>query len=365
MGNETNNFSSMGTVEIENNNKYSLRVVLVEEDKAMHSLWLPPQEDGLYRFEGDDEASIPILITAENGNYYASIAGNGAFYFEENRPVGKRVTIENQSFVKAVVDGQSYVIYAEFETELDRVFVPYYFEQRTRISIGRLADREIIYSNSRVSRRHADLVWANDRWNIVDNESKNGVYVNGRKIPVNVTNAPGSKEVLWPLFVGDVVYIVGLTMIIGIGFISINNAGNRITMNTPKIRPVLSRSDIAFSKCPENVDDQYFNRQPRRRKLLKPDSIEIENPPFPMSDGKIPLLLRLGNPLISGGRAIATGNYLGAVSSLILPGITQALTEKDRKDYEAKRNVVYREYLQIKEKEIKTELERLTIKCQV
>lgn len=80
-------------------------------------------------------------------------------------------------------------------------------------------------------------------------------------------------------------------------------------------------------------------------KNIDPKPIEIEMPPMSLKGNNIPLLLRLGSPMLMGGQALMTGNIFMAMTSMVLPTLTQGFTEKERREYEAKRLESYRKYL--------------------
>jgi pSer/pThr/pTyr-binding forkhead associated (FHA) protein len=55
--------------------------------------------------------------------------------------------------------------------------------ERSPITIGRRPDNDIVLSwDSEVSRRHAYLLHTGDGWALVDDESRNGSYLNGERI---------------------------------------------------------------------------------------------------------------------------------------------------------------------------------------
>ena len=82
-----------------------------------------------------------------------------------------------------------------------------------------------------------------------------------------------------------------------------------------------------------------------KMKNIDPKPIEIEMPPMSLKGNNIPLLLRLGSPMLMGGQALMTGNIFMAMTSMVLPTLTQGFTEKERREYEAKRLESYRKYL--------------------
>ena len=327
------------------NKNYPMRVVLLEGNHIMRSVWLPAEKEGFYVFAPDENGeTIPLSIVAENGEWYANLSRNGQFILQ-GEYCGKKVVLKNKFSIIVVIGERRFNLYSEVEYENDNVFLPYYIEPHSDITIGRLETCDIFYPNALVSREHAFLHFENNLWFIVDANSKNGVFVNGR----NVKQAR--------LHVGDIIYIMGLFIIMGVGFISINNANGRVKLTSQKVR--LIANDDPDYKPYENSrkpEPPLFDRLPRKKFKVSPKEIEIEMPPMPMGANKIPLLLRMGNPILSGGRAIVTGNPFSAVSSLLMPLVTQGFTEKDRKEYEHARETKYREYLQYKSQEISQEI---------
>ncbi len=326
------------------NNSYPMHVVLLEQGHFMRSLWLPEEKEGRFIFEAAAYGkTVPISVIAENGEWYAIAGKNGQFVFNGGI-TEKKVVLHDCSLNMVSFGDRNYTLYSEFERERDNVFLPYYIEKHTDIHIGRLPNCDICYPNPFISRDHAMLHWENETWYIVDLNSKNGVFLNGASV---------TKAQVKP---GDVIYIMGVYIIMGVGYVCINNANNRIQITSPKLRPINNDSDIEYLKYSSKSQDAFFDRKPRKNFKIDKKEIEIEMPPMSMNAEKTPLLLRMGNPLLTGGRAIATGNVFSAVTSLVLPAITQGLTEKDRKEYEALRNEKYREYLEYISEEIDNEI---------
>lgn len=322
-----------------------MQVVLIEKGGDMRVLWLPADLEGRYYFTENNSRDpiIPLSISAGDDCWQANCGAGGRFE-SLGKVLGSHIELTNRILVEVNYGDKSFILYVEDQIPGDNIFIPYYIEPHSDIHIGRREDNEICYPNPRVSREHACIHWTSDGWYIIDNQSQNGVYHNGRRI---------SNQ---KLQVGDVVFIVGLYIVIGAGYIVINNANNRVFLNGPKIRQIQTQKDVLFAVPESFKGDTFFERLPRRSFKIKFDPIEIESPPTPIPANKIPFLLRMGNPVLFGGRALMTGNAVSAISSLVLPSLTQGLTEKDRKEYEIKRQAFYAEYLQEKEKEINQEI---------
>lgn len=331
-----------------------MTVALISESGAFQTIWLPADMEGRYRFQGGLNLDLPLYIESD-GSQWVAYAEKDAFFQIDEAGEQQTLPITDQLVTQITFHGRVYAMYAEINRPGDNVFLPYYLEERLDYTIGRNPENQISYPNETVSRRHAILHWDHDAWTVIDCGSTNGTYVNGRQV----------REAR--LVNGDIIYIMGLYILVGAGFVGMNNANGRVHINTPRIRRIFGENDILYPQSSmARQARSLFDRQPRKKLAVNPEPIEIESPPMPLTASKIPLLLRMGSPMIMGGRALATGNIAMAMTSLVFPALTQGLTEKDRKEYEAKRLLVYRDYLSGKEQEIlreKSEEERLLDEC--
>jgi len=332
---------------------FPMRVVLIPQTGEMRTLWLPSHVEGRYSFldsAGSDDG-LPFYIEAAAGKWIAN-SGKAAVFLQAALPgqdgaAKHELELSDKRLANLKYNESTYALYAEVERPGDYVFLPYYMEERTEYIIGRQEGSDICYPNRMVSREHAVLRWNGGAWEIIDQNSSNGVYVNGRRV----------KRAA--LRVGDCVFIMGLYMLMGAGFMAINNANGRVTFNTLKIRRITGQGDVFYPEARAGYEGAaLFDRQPRRQRRVNADPISIEMPPMPISKNKIPLLLRMGSPMLMGGQALMNGNLIMAMTSMVFPSLTQGLTEKDRKEYEAKRVERYREYLAAKREEILTEKAR-------
>lgn len=323
----------------EPNENLPLRVWLMEKGERMSELWLPEAAEGRYDFGVNSKGEVyPVKITAENGKWIA-VCCNAASLADGS----ERLTITDGMRTSIRVNQRLYTIYAEKEHHGDNLFVPYRMDKSQTIRIGRHTECDICCRNNLVSRLHATIRWGRAGWVIHDEGSTNGTYVNGRQVVESL------------LRVGDTVFIVGLRLILGVDYIAINSGNGRASVNDAVLRVIDGAKVIRYALGEASVN-HAFQRYPRRRELLAPNAISVESPPPSMSS-QMPLLLRVGNPLLSGGRAAVTGNVFGAITSMLMPLATQGFTEKDRHAYEKKRKEKYREYLAAKREEILKEIQ--------
>lgn len=321
-----------------------IHAILIEQNVGISELWLPSMIEGKYSFSA---AEGRISIIADGSRWKACVASGG--YFLINDPANpsvplkkKELFVHSNSLYVACIGKRVFSLYLEDASDISKVFHPYYLEKNRDIYIGREPACDIQYRNRYVSREHAVLKDLGNKLIITDKNSRNGVYVNGKRVQTA------------ELQLCDVVHILGLCMIVGAGYIVVNKA-DKCGIMSQRLIPLSKKPNIQYLPQTGTKLD-FYDRKPRKKYKLEAKEIEIELPPNPLPKMKIPLALRLGNNAIMGGSAILSGNYIGAVSSMVLPALTQGLTEKDKKDYEEKRISRYREYLHTIEEEIASEI---------
>lgn len=322
-----------------NSENKSLHAVLLGKNGRMSELWLPITAEGKHTFSVVDEQ---ISIVAEENSWIAQITGSG-FFFDENGHMCNQIVLSVNSLVVANIDNNLYSLYLEEVFDSNRIFYPYSLEKNMDILIGRNAVCDICYPNQFVSGNHAVLKYSGEKLTIINNGSTNGVYVNSEFV----------QEA--DLSLGDVVYIMGLYIIVGAGYITMNNV-HRCDIITQRVKPLRENMCLDYPE-PSYSANKLYDRKPRKKYKLDKKTIEIDLPPSPLSKTKMPLFLRLGNTALMGGQALLSGNYFSALTSMFFPALTQGFTEKDRKEYETTRVDRYREYLKCKEEEILTEIQ--------
>jgi pSer/pThr/pTyr-binding forkhead associated (FHA) protein len=66
-----------------------------------------------------------------------------------------------------------------------------YALRRCFTRIGRNQDNDIVVNSNRVSRYHAEIVREDDDLKLIDKDSRNGVWLNGKKINESAVIRPG------------------------------------------------------------------------------------------------------------------------------------------------------------------------------
>ena len=308
-------------------------VILRTDSNRIISMRLPKMPDGVIHFPNAEKETVPVRFEAINGVWnavcispYGIIDASGTEYNQIELRDGMLIPISHMQ--------HRYFLSIEAKNTNHLTFINYSLMGLSEITIGRSNENDIVCDNHLVSGLHAKLIHSNSNWKIVDCGSSNGVFVNGIKVPSAA------------LSLGDNIYINGIQIIMGVGFISICNS--RFVHVKENRLPRFMQADTLSVPLPpqkKQGESDLFNRLPRRRAAFNPPKIVIEPPPMSLKNSQIPMLLRLGSSMVMGGTSALAGNYTMLLSSVAFPFITQKYTDKQRKEYEAKREETYGNYL--------------------
>lgn len=317
--------------------KQNMQVVLLEKSGFRYSLWLPVEREGRYEFPKNEHGVAPDVCIVGDGERWTVVDSQKEeiIYGVLESGVDSEINISRHN--------EKYTLYVEDSSDGNKLFLPYTFEKNCEIVLGRHDTCDLVYGLPSVSKRHVSFYHNDGNWFVRDLGSLNGTYLNNRLV---------SESVIKP---GDKIYVMGACIICGVNYFAINNADGKIMLASHKVRAVNSQKEIEVTKPEEQEIIDYFERSPRGMYIIPTDPIEFQMPPMSIKGGKMPLLLRMGNSILSGGSALLMGNLMSATTSLFLPGLTQGLTEKEQKEYEEKRYEMYQHYLNEMKKEILNE----------
>lgn len=328
------------------NSMHSFHLVLLTDADEMHEMWLPKISEGFFNFTDRPEYNF-LSIIAKDGRWVA-VCQKPAFFKEVPVLESYESPIYDGALLKISVDERSYILFAEKVQKERLVFHNYNVYPEIEITIGSYPDNDIYYKGPYVSRHHAVLRRQGGSWSLSCKDNIYGAYVNGE------------KKSYANLKLGDVVYLIGLKIIIGISFFSINSGIGEVTVSTRIVEDIagtLKGGYCYYDQQSKGRDDQFFNRQPRKRAEIEDKIITIEGPPMSMSNTQMPLLLRMGSSMVMGGAAALAGNFLTLISSVLFPFMSSKYTDKQREEYERLRSVKYTQYLAGKRNEIDEAIE--------
>lgn len=356
-----------------------LQLTLFKKE-AIFSLVLPEKYNGQYwvtQINEKNEEEKVISVEGIEGKWILKSNKNAIILNKNNEKI-KEIPVEPLNFYRIFLKdtNEKVLLYSEPITDDRRIFEKLLLPTDGRITIGRSEKCDISFSNAFTSSNHGEIIISNDI-TIKDLNSSNGTFVNGIR---------GNSKVLMP---GDIVYIMGLKLIISKGFIAINNPDGSMNYNKEVLRK-FPRQSIDASKEEEDFYEDgsrinLFYRSPRFKRDIKKAEIKIDPPPALGNLEETPLMFLLGPSITMGMASLFTGvltlqnvmrnngDIMMAMPTLMMsfsmllgtvmwPILTKKYERKKRTEKELLRKEKYREYIKsvreriVKESEHQSEI---------
>ena len=292
---------------IRKNNLYSITL----PSKAKGQFWLCDKDD-------KGRSRELIRIEAENENWVLK-SNKVAWIVDGNKQRIEQTLIKPLSFHSLEISGvkERVSVFAEQISNERQCLNKILVTNSCELSIGRSAQHNISYDNNFISelsgRGHAKLVFDGNNWSITDNNSTNGTYVNGELVT--------SRQ----LSFGDIIYIMGLRIVVGKSFFAINNPEGKVMLSSNALKKYEPQKIEDITDSDEIPADDFFYRSPRFKRAFEKAEINIDPPPQLQKIDQMPLALMLGPSLTMGLTSLSTG--ILTVSNITTSGgdIKQAL----------------------------------------
>lgn len=334
-------------------------VNLIKVDR-MFSYNLPQKVKGQYWVHDLDSKGNQrrlFCIEAINNSWILKSNKNiEIFDAHENTPNGIRLERASFLYIRIIDTDEKVILFTEIADQSRQSMTKISALHPCSLTIGRNQDNNLIFDYAVVSGTHAQLVFSGQSWSIVDLGSKNGIYVNGNRVTAS------------ELKCGDLVYIMGLRIIIGNSFFAVNNPDGKLIIRSDDLAQYQAPPIIPSNQEIEPAEKNYYFRSPRFHREVEHAEIKID-PPTPLQKmDTVPLALMLGPSLTMGMASMSTGvlsvtNVLSnggsitqALPSMIMsfsmllgtvlwPVLTKRYEKKQKIKEEKKRQKKYLEYL--------------------
>lgn len=350
-------------------------VRLIKKTK-IYNFTLPKKVSGNYWItDNDNLGNTRNLINVEESNGFWKIKSD----FETKIMMGDQ-EIEsailkdyNLYFLKINTDNEYVILYCspsiDYKTNRLRLI------QGGEIVIGNDPKANIYYNYPLVSRQHARLIYNNSKqWIVQDLNSKYGTYVNNFAVT--------SKTLEY----GDIIFIMGMRIIVLDGYIVINEINKLIEFDQNMFKveyPVIQTQKEFDNPDEEGIEfykeDDYFYRNPRFKTKIEPVNIEIDAPPGKTPEDKTPLIYTIGPMLamamtsiysaynavvgvIDGSKDLSTAMpsllmaFAMLTTMLLWPMLSKSYQKRQRKKQEELRQSKYLEYISTKRAKIESEM---------
>ncbi len=300
-----------------------LSVTLIQ-NTALSMITLPDKKEGRYFIEyyKDDGQKHTIAIDGKENSWMIS-SGMHCRIKEEKGYSGAHV-IEDNDLFSVEIDGEECIILSEPVVQEKCMYMKLFLKNDDAdISIGQKSDNIISINSRYVSGNHAVISRKNGVWTVNDMESKNGTFVNNRRITSSELRA------------GDTVSILGYKFIIGDCFISANIFDENIVYNKdvlyekPAFTPI---KKPAYENT--KAEKKFFYRTLKlNEKVVTEKSIELEAPPALEKRRDTSSILRFGpsftmclGSVMTAGFSVLASHYRHQPIGYVMPSIIMACT---------------------------------------
>ena len=365
-------------------------VTLIGKEK-IYKTRLPKEIAGNYWIVGENGKKI-INIEARNGLWTI----NSTSHIKILKPkaiknINVAKTAEKQSnILDSVVLTEYSINYLYIGDISNNVFIlycePVYedfiklkINNQQEIKIGSGIDNDIIYKNPLVKETQARIFLSNGKKLLENYDNDFGTFINNISV--------GKKQRL--LFNGDIIYIMGLKIIIIGSNIFINAPFNKVTYNREIF--ILEKNEVKPIEIDNNEDEDedvelysdsdYFARAPKINNLIERQKIKIDPPPQSQNKEGMPLIYVLGSSLTmalisvitmaSTIDRLASGettlkdsifslliSFAMIVSMILFPILNRRYEKKQRNKDERIRQERYKKYINSKIKQIDEIMEK-------
>ncbi len=349
-----------------------MKVILIKNGK-LYNYTLPKEiKDNYWITDIDSFDNIRNLINIEEDNGNWVLVSNYDTHIVDTKNTYDRIFLTEYQFYTLKNDSENNYYYLYAIPDVEKSYVRYSIVENGTLLIGQDNSNNIIYKNVLVSDIHAYLEYNDGIWQIKDNNSITGVYVNDTRIA-------DSKVLNY----GDIVFIAGLKIIVMHDFILINDINGKVKVSSSILKIKEKESyqiDDSILKDEElnrslYSKEEYFYRSPRFIEDIVKEEITIDNPPAKIKPPENSAIMTIG-PMFTMGLTSFTTAFLTIsniqnrtttlrqsipslvtagsmfISMLIWPLISRKIEKRRRIKQEEERVKKYSAYLDEKAKEI-------------
>lgn len=348
-------------------------IVNLIKTKQMLSYTLPEKVKGqIWINDFDDNDTFRQLLSVEAGDDKWWIKPNKKVSIvSDNVEIKEKISLSVNCiyYLKIEETGEKVILFTEDADNTRQRLSKIVVNEADCFTIGRSEDNKFCYNNGFVSSEHAKLYYDGEGWSIEDLNSKNGTYVNGYRV---------QSARLLP---GDLIYIMGLKIVIGNSFFAINNPDLQLRIKAGSLQNYRRQKKEVNMDLPEIPEKKYFFRSPRFKREIQCEVINIAPPPAAQKMDTVPMTLMLGPSLTMAMTSVSTGilsvtNVMGkggeirqALPTLIMslsmlmgtvlwPILTKRYEKKEKIKNEQRRQDKYFSYLNEVSDQINREIEK-------
>ncbi|MBR3210797.1 MAG: type VII secretion protein EssC [Bacilli bacterium] len=351
-------------------------IVRLIKKKKIYNFTLPTKISGNYWITDNDYlGNVRNLINVEEDNGKWKIKSDFETKIMSGEQEVESAYLKDYSlyFLKINTDNEYVILYCS--PTVDKESYRLRLTGKNELLIGNYNKAHICFNYPLVSREHAKLIYNNGVWIVQDLNSKYGTYVNSIAITAR------------QLQYGDIIFIMGLRIIVLKDTLIINNIGSNLSIDNKVLESIssLTQKQTEFDNPDEETiefykEDDYFYRAPRFKTGIVDANIVIDNPPNKLDEeDNTPLIFTLGPMLTMAMSSMSTGisalqgvingttdmatvaptlAMTGAMMATMLlwPNLQKKFQKRQAKRAEKERKVKYLKYLESKKESIQSEM---------
>jgi len=257
--------------------------------------FLPNEISGKHWLEDRDEKGHTTRlasIEATDDKWKLTPYGSTTIKTDDKSPPTKEAcsfSPKDQSVFYELHLADESVIYVLIQSESSeaKTFTKIGYFSDTTITVGKAKDNIICYPNEHVLSHHASFTLEDLSWTVKDHGSRYGTYLNGMRVK---SNTDIKTEY------GDVIYIMGLKITIGLRFLGYSSPHNTVMRAYQENEVEWYPQDISDEKLPpyEPRKKEVFFRSPRIMEEITLKSLTAEDPPSKKELPNTPTILKIG-----------------------------------------------------------------------
>ncbi len=348
-----------------------MKLAIIKKNK-IKNYTLPKENTNSYWITDYDELNdkTNLIELVQKDNAWEIISNSEIKVILNNTYVSNIKLKEYEFFyLKPTITDTLIIIYCY--PDFDNTFKQFSINNNTTITIGNSKTNNIYYNSPHILPNNSYLIYSNNQWTLKCGQGK-FVYVNNKLVQNKI------------LQIGDIIFIMGLKIIIAGNFIVVNNPNNLVTFDVNILLPkkfVRKSVDILNEEADFTLysPTDYFHKSPRFISTIQESVFKIDPPPDPVKKDDKPFIYTLGpmmtmgltsvmfawqaiNGVVNEGKDISTAlpsivmSIAMLLSTLFWPTLSKMYDNKNVKRKNKKIFKKYTDYINKFEKEIETEI---------
>lgn len=255
-------------------------IILSPDD--LDTCFLPTEHEGrfwLYRKDKDGKKPVAEIWGKEDGWY---LLKNKLYQFPQDGKESYLLTFDFRLYLQSK-EGEYCLIYHPIPSTSH---IHYALKKEQIYHIGRGEDQEIVIKDNMISYHHAQLSFHQGKWQIFDLHSRNGTYVNAKRV---------TQQQLNP---GDRIQMMQYLIVMG--------KDTLLIMAESQLSQVLEPC-IPLSQKSIGAQRKKILPSAMPKKTLEPLNVELEPPMSVTETKKMPLILTTGPSFTMGMSSMAMG----------------------------------------------------------